>query len=293
MPGSSILEPEFLRKLHGLSLVAKKVFAGQLKGDKRSLRRGASVEFTDYREYAPGDDLRYVDWNLYARLEKMFLKLFVEEEDLNVYFILDASRSMAFGEPHKIEYARRVAAALGYIGLAHHDRVSVSAIGNGPVRQMPSVRGTAQAMRYFDVLAQFQAEGPGRLAESLKEFAQRASRTGVAVILSDLLDPDYEAGLKALAYRKFQAVVVHILDESETHPPYVGDLKLVDSETGETREVTMSQGFLNHYRKTLDSFLARAQGSCMRYGMDYLRTTTSVPFEELILKYFRKIELLR
>src|SRR5436309_6958225 len=138
---STLLDPPFLGKLEQLSLVSKKLFAGQLKGEKRSTRRGISVEFADYRDYSAGDDLRYVDWNTYARLEKLFLKLFVEEEDLHVYLLVDASRSMAYGAPPKFDYARKIAAALGYIGLSNFDRVGATVFTDRMLHHLPPVRG--------------------------------------------------------------------------------------------------------------------------------------------------------
>src|SRR5439155_23156407 len=146
---STLLEPQFLGKLEQLSLVSKKLFAGQLKGEKRSTRRGTSVEFADYRDYSAGDDLRYIDWNAYARLEKLFLKLFVEEEDLHVYLLVDRSKSMAFGSPPKLEYAKRVAAALGYIGLTNYDRVGASLFSDRLHLTMPHTRGRAQVFPPF------------------------------------------------------------------------------------------------------------------------------------------------
>src|SRR3954471_10875048 len=151
-PASSLLEPEFLRKLEALSIVSKKVFSGQLKGERRSSRRGTSVEFADFRNYTLGDDLRYVDWNTFARLEKLFLKLFVEEEDLHVYMLVDASRSMAYGSPAKFDYARRIAAALGYIGLSNFDRVGATVFTDRMLHHLPPVRGKQQVFSYFDFL---------------------------------------------------------------------------------------------------------------------------------------------
>jgi len=200
---------------------------------------------------------------------------------------------MAFGEPSKIDYARRVAAALGYIGLTHFDRIGVSAFGEDLRQQMPVARGKAQVFRFFEFLEQLQIGGPTHLTRSLREFALRTTRTGVVVVISDLFDPDYETGLKTLAYRKFQVAVIHILDEAELHPPYVGDLKLVDSETGEIREVTISQSLLHQYRRTVETFCNQAQASCIRYGIDYLHTTTALPFEDLILRYLRRADLVR
>lgn len=290
---TSLLEPEFLRKLEQLSLVSKKVFTGQLKGERRSAKRGTSVEFADFRNYTLGDDLRYIDWNTFARLEKLFLKLFVEEEDLHVYMLLDGSQSMAYGSPSKFEYGRRVAAALGYIGLTNFDRVGATVFAARMREHLPPVRGRQQVFPYFDFLERTAPAGQTSLAASLKEYALRTRRPGVAVLISDFFDPEWEAGLKALLHRRFQVTVIHVLDRSEVRPDYLGDLKLVDCETGEEREITVSAGLLSEYRRTMEQFCGGIEDTCHRYGADYLRAVTDQPFEDLILKWLRTAGLVR
>ncbi len=290
---TSLLEPEFLRKLEQLSIVSKKVFSGQLKGERRSTRRGTSVEFADYRNYTLGDDPRYLDWNTYARLEKLFLKLFVEEEDLHVYVLIDGSRSMAYGSPTKFDYARRVAASLGYIGLANYDRVGCTIFDERMRHHFPPIRGKQQIFQYFNFLENAVPDGQTSLAGSLKEYALRTRRPGVAILLSDFFDPEWETGLKALLHRKFQVAVVHVLDRSEVRPEVLGDLKLVDCETGEEREITVSPSLLKDYQKAVDQFCGGIQDTCRRYGADYLQAITDEPFEDLILKWLRRAGLVR
>jgi uncharacterized protein (DUF58 family) len=290
---STLLEPQFLNKLQQLSLVSKRVFSGQIKGEKRSTRRGTSVEFADYRDYSAGDDLRYIDWNTYARLEKLFLKLFIEEEDLHVYLLVDRSKSMAFGNPAKLEYAKRVAAALGYIGLTNYDRVGASLFSDRLQLTMPPTRGRGQVFQLFDFLEKAQADGITSFDRSLREYALRTRRPGVAIVISDFFDANYQAGLKSLLYRKFQVTLIHVFDDSELHPDYLGDLKLIDAETGEVREISISPSLLRDYQRAVDTFCGELQGFCRRYGVDYIRTTTSTPFEDLILKYLRRSGLVR
>jgi uncharacterized protein (DUF58 family) len=292
-PASHLLAPEFLRKLERLSLVAKRSFRGQLKGEKRSPRRGSSVEFADYRDYTPGDDLRRVDWNTYARLERLFLKLFMEEEDLHVYLLVDSSRSMGFGEPSKLAYACRVAAALGYVGLTGEDRVGAALFAERPRAYFRPARGRGQVMPLFRFLEGAQPEGETVFGASLREIALRTRRPGIAVVISDGFGSDLEEGLKALLYRKFQVTLLHVLAPEEIDPPLVGDLKLIDAETGETREITVSVGLLRDYRRAVENFCARAQGFCHRYGADYLRAATETPFEDLILTALRRSGLVK
>jgi uncharacterized protein (DUF58 family) len=290
---TSLLEPEFLRKLEQLSIVSKRVFTGQLKGERRSARRGTSVEFADYKNYTHGDDLRYMDWNTFARLEKLFLKLFVEEEDLHVYMLVDGSQSMLYGSPAKFDYARRVAAALGYIGLTNFDRVGATIFAERMKDHMPAVRGKQQVFPYFNFLERATAGGQTSLAASLKEYALRTRRAGVAVLISDFFDPEWETGLKALLHRRFQVTVVHVLDRTEVRPEYLGDLKLVDCETGEEREITVSQSLLREYQKAVDGFCGGIRETCRRYGADYFQAVTDQPFEDLILKWLRASGLVR
>jgi uncharacterized protein (DUF58 family) len=290
---TSLLEPEFLRKLEQLSIVSKKVFTGQLKGERRSARRGTSVEFADFRNYTLGDDLRYIDWNTFARLEKLFLKLFVEEEDLHVYLLVDGSQSMAYGSPVKFDYAKQIAAALGYIGLTNYDRVGATIFAEKMRDHLPPVRGRGQIFQYFDFLENARIGGRTSLAASLKEYALRTRRPGVAILISDFFDPEWETGLKALLHRRFQITAIHVLDRTEVRPDLVGDLKLMDCETGEEREITISQGLLRDYHRTVDQFCGGIQETCRRYGADYLQTITDQPFEELILKWLRSAGLLK
>lgn len=291
----TLLDPQFLKKLERLSLVSRRVFAGQSQGEKRSFKRGASVEFADYRDYTPGDDLRYVDWKAYGRLDKLFLKLFVEEEDLSLHLLLDTSRSMEFGLPlTKVDYARRVAAALGYVALAEYDRVSVGAFSNGLVANLPPTRGKPGIMPFFRFLQdQTPTGGPTRFGDALTRYAALAKGNGIAVVLSDFFDESYERGIKALLARRFQIILIHVLDQEEINPTLTGDLRLLDSETGEAREVSISPYLLGQYQAQLQGFCDSLQNFAGRYGLDYVRTDTGLPFEDVILKFLRSQGVLR
>lgn len=283
-----LFSSDFLRRLELVSIAAKKAFVGTMKGEKRSTRRGSSVEFADFRSYTPGDDFRRVDWNVYGRLEKLFLKLFMEEEDLDVSLLLDASTSMNYGEPKKFDYARRLAAALGYIALSNLDRVSVTSFSDTLRAQFPSTRGRGYLFRFFEFFEQLETGGATDFTASLRAFAQRAPRAGVAVVISDFLAPGgYETGLKALMARGFEVHIIQLFDRLELRPELVGDLKLVDAETGAAKEVTISDSVLRAYRRNLEGFTAGLRNCCMKYGFAYTMTTTDAPFEELVLKSLR------
>src|SRR5215203_3516905 len=148
--GSLLLDPAFMARLDQLDVVSRKILAGKMKGERRSKRRGQSVEFADYRNYSVGDDLRFIDWNIYARLDKLFLKLFLEEEDLSLYVLVDVSKSCDFGEPQKSRYMKRVAAALGYIGLVNYNRVNIVALAEGVVAETGGLRGRRKVAQMID-----------------------------------------------------------------------------------------------------------------------------------------------
>ena len=290
-----LLAPDFLRRLEALELVSKKILAGRMKGDRLSKRKGRGSEFADFRPYTVGDDLRFLDWNLYGRMDKLFLRLFQEEEDLHVHLLLDTSRSMDYGTPSKLRYAKQVAAALGFVGLVNLDRVAVETVGGTPTGRSPVFRGRPslwRLVRFLDGLAP--ADGPADLNAGLRAFSHRATGRGVAVVLSDFLDKGgYEDGLRYLAARNLDVYAIQVLAAEEIDPPYAGDLKLLDVEDGDEAEVTVSAPLLGRYRDTLAAFRAGLNTFCARRGMSYLFTSNQVPFERLVLGYLRARGLLR
>ena len=269
------------------------VSAARSKG-RSGLRSGAApIEFADYRDYTPGDDLRRVDWNTYARLERLFIKLFIEEEDLHVYLLVDCSRSMGFGEPSKFAYACRVAAALGYVGLTGEDRVGAALFAERPRAYFRPARGRGQVSPALPLPGERPPGGETAFGASLRGYALRTRRPGIAIVVSDGFGSDLEEGLKSLLYRKFQVTFLHVLAPEEIDPPLVGDLKLIDAETGEAREITVSVGLLRDYRRAVASFRGGLQSFCHRYGADYLCAATDTPFEDLILTALRRSGLVR
>src|SRR5579871_958662 len=227
-----LLTPELLRRLEQFQLLAARRAKSSARGERRSKARGQSVEFADHRNYVPGDDFRYLDWNLYGRLERLFLKLYEEERELPVRIFLDSSESMAFGEPRKFDFARQVAAAVGYVALCGFDRVTVVPFPDNPqevaVRgALRAVRGRKSALNFFQNLTQITAKGSANFNEALRRGALEARQAGVALVLSDFLDPaGYEPGLTALVARGFQVNAVQILSPEELTPATYGDLRL-------------------------------------------------------------------
>jgi len=276
--------PEFLAQLERLTLASRRVFRGRVKGERRSPRKGQSVEFADYRAYGVGDDLRYVDWNAYARLDRLHVKLFVDEEDLCLHLLVDASASMDFGHPTKLAYAARLAAALGFVGLVGLERVGVGLMRERTAEGWAPVRGRNQFPALLDFLTGVTPTGATRLNDALASYAMRARESGVAVIISDLLDPQgYEAGLRALLERRFDIHLIHLLDPEEMNPDFSGDFRLADAETGEIRELSVDRDALRDYRDKLHGFLERAENFCRSQEIGYHRVITDTPVEEFVL----------
>lgn len=289
-----LLDPEFMHKLEQLELVSKKIFVGRMKGERKSKRRGSSVEFADHRNYSVGDDLRHIDWNVYGRLDRLFLKLFLEEEDLHVYTLLDTSLSMDFGDPTKLHYGKQVAAALAFIGLVNHDRVILDSYSTALTMGVPSVRGRSQMWRVVQYLDQLQASGSSNLTKSARDFAIKHTGKGVVVVISDFLDKHgYEEALRYLIARNLDIYVVQVLSREEVEPELVGDLRLVDCEDDDIAEITISAPLLDRYKANLNAFVGGLKEWCTRRGITYIFTTNHQPFDRLILNYLRERGLVR
>jgi uncharacterized protein (DUF58 family) len=289
-----LLDPPFLHRLEQLALVSRKIFLGRMKGERLSKRKGQSVEFADFRSYVVGDDLRFLDWNLFGRLDRLFIRLFQEEEDLHFYLLLDNSRSMGFGSPTKLHYARQVAAALGFVGLVNLDRVVVEAFSDSGTQSLPALRGRRSLWRLLDFLQKLEPAGPGDLRRALRAFTIRSSGRGVVVVLSDFMDKSgYEEALRYLVARPMDVYVIQVLCREEIDPEVAGDLKLVDAEDGDVAEVTVTGPLLKRYKQNLAAYRAALNEFCSRRGISYLSTSNEVPFERLVLTYLRQRGLLR
>jgi uncharacterized protein (DUF58 family) len=348
---SMLFDFSLLRRLERLSLVARHVRAGQTAGERRSTKRGTSVEFADYRDYTRGDDLRRVDWNIYARLERPFIKLFEEEEDLAVHLLLDGSGSMDWGEGsvgvwgkrgvgergiggqgeeetrgggdretrrlgdkgtggqgdkgtggqgdtvNKWVYARRLAAALGYVALVGGDRLIVVNL-RSPISNLQSqfgpVRGRGHALRLFEWLERLEAGGTTDLNAGLRAYAVAGGRAGLAVLISDLFSPaGYVEGLTALAARGHEVAVIHVLAPDEVEPPLAGDLRLLDVETGGPQEVTVDGGVRALYRRRLAAWRDEVGAACRARDARYVPVETDTPFDRVVLYDLRRVGLVK
>jgi len=288
-----LLDPAFMARLDQLDLMSRKLLAGKMKGERRGKRRGQSVEFADYRNYVIGDDLRFIDWNIYARLERLFLKLFLEEEDLALYVLVDVSKSCDYGQPNKAHYLKQVAAALGYIGLVNYNRVTLAAIAEGIVAQTGNLRGRQRVPQMIDFLTNLQPAGASHFAEACKRFALAHRQKGVCVILSDFFDKGgYENGLRYLSGGKYDLFAIQILSPQEIDPDLLGDLKLKDLEDGDLAEVSITQPLIKQYKANLNAYCLGLKEYLTRRGATYLFTSTAIPFDTLILNYLRERGLL-
>lgn len=291
-----LLDGSLIAQVDRLDLASRKVFAGRLRGERRSKRRGQSVEFADHRPYGVGDDVRHIDWNIYGRLDRLFVKLFLEEEDLALHLVLDCSESMDTGEPGKFLFVQRAAMALGYIGLVNLNRVAATAMGPREGSIVSSLRDLRGRRRVHELAAWICGLEP-RGAFSFRQAAQRIALSrrgrGVMVLLSDgFFKEGYEDGLNRLAGRGYDLFVVQVLSPQEVDPPLTGDLRLKDVEDGEQAEVTISAPLLRRYKANLSAYIGELSRFCARRAISFVSVRSDLPVETLLLDAMRKRGLL-
>jgi uncharacterized protein (DUF58 family) len=288
-----LLDPQVMARLDQLDVMSRKILAGKLKGERRSKRRGQSVEFADYRNYTIGDDLRFIDWNAYARLDRLFLKLFLEEEDLAMYILVDCSASTDYGKPQKFRYMQKVAAALGYIGLVNYNRVAICGVSNGMVADTGAMRGRRKVAQMIDFLEKMKPQGASHMADACRRFALQHRQKGVCVVLSDFFVKEgFESGLRYVAGGKYDLFAIQCLAPQELEPDMQGDLKLRDVEDDDIAEVSITQPLIKQYKANLNAYCLSLKDYVTRRGGTYLFTSTEVPFDTLVLNYLRERGLL-
>lgn len=295
-----LFDPSFLKKLEMLTLVARQLFRGDTRGERRSSVHGASVEFADFRPYVQGDDFRRIDWNAYAKFENLMLRLFVEEQELAVHILLDCSGSMNYGAPNKFDYARRLAAAVAYMALANTDKVTFTPLAVNLEAETwlgqssGTVRGKPGILRLMSMLQSLKPAGVTDLNASLTRFALRTQRAGLVVVISDLLsDSGYEEGVKRLRYGKHDVVLAQTLAPQEITPELTGDVRLVDMETSSAVDISANRAVLQAYARRLNAFLTEIQSFAHKHGCSWLLANTGSSFEDLVLKQFRALGLAR
>ncbi len=293
-PAPQLFDSAFLAKLEQLYLVSKKLFRGDHRAERKSRQLGSSLEFADYRNYTAGDDLRSIDWNIYGRLDRLFIKLFEQEQDLHIYFLIDASASMRWASPDprlstKLDAALRICASLAYIGLANLDRVNIHWFASALHGDLGLSRGKSQFHKVLEFLRRApELPGETSLLASIRGFVHRTKRRGLVFLLSDLFDPaGHEEALAFLRHSQFEVHVIQILDPAEIRPTASGDLRLIESETGAAFEVTATDALLRRYHAEIDAFLDGIAAFCLRRGINYARASSAVNFEELVLRVLR------
>ncbi len=284
-------DSDFLKKLEYLHVVSKKAFAGQARAERLTPKRGRGLEFADYRQYSAGDDFRHIDWKAYRRLGRLLLRLFDEEQDLPIYLLIDASQSMAPAGhgPEKFEQSLRLAAALCYIGLAHLDRVTIMPFDTTVREERLAGQGKGRIFRVFEMLEQIKTGGSTNMSDAFKSFAARGRRAGLAVVISDFLDPQgYETALKMLQARGHDVYAVQVASEKDRDPGALGDVRFVDAESGDTRDIEVTPALARAYTAAWEKHTEDLQSYCGRYNIGYVRADVERPVEEIILKTFRQ-----
>jgi uncharacterized protein (DUF58 family) len=291
---TELLDSKFMARLDALDIVSRKILQGKLQGERRSKRRGQGVEFADHRPYVVGDDLRFVDWNIFGRLDQFFLKLFLQDEDLTVHVLLDVSASSAAGDPPKERAIKRLAAALAYVGLVNNNRVTISAFADGLVGQLANMRGRNYLRPMAEFLLAGEADGPSHFEKACRQVTGGRIGTGVVVVLSDFLFKEgFESGLRRLISRRYDLYAIQMLSPQELSPEITGDLKLIDVEDADEAEVTISAALIEYYKRNLAAYCNELRAFCRRRGATHVLTDSSQPIEPLMLNYLRRRGLLR
>ena len=285
-----LFPPDFLTRLEYLSIISKRVFRGQLLAQRRTMQMGSGIEFSDHREYTTGDDLRYLDWNIYARHGDLLLKRFQEEQDLHVYLMLDCSRSMQFGNPPKFDLARHLIAALAYIALADLDRVAILAYADGIVAELPVTRGKARILPIMKFLEDLPTSGSDtNFSRAAQGLLHRGARTGLAVVISDLFDEHgFQRGLDQLRHRRFDAHVIQLHDPKEANPSLLGDAELIDTETESVRKVTVTERNLQTYRRLFAEHQTAVREYCRSYALGCTQSPSTIRFDDLVMRMMRE-----
>lgn len=291
---TDLLDPKFMSRLDSLDVLSRKILQGKLQGERRSKRRGQSVEFADHRPYVVGDDLRFVDWNIYGRLERLFLKLFLEEQDLTVHIVVDGSASMSLGEPSKELFIKKLAAALGYVSLVNNNRVTMSFFADGIKGQLANMRGRNYLHQMAEFLLITESDGSSDFDSAARQLAAGRIGTGVMIVLSDFLfKQGYDSGLRRLIGRQYDLYVIQTLSAQELSPDFAGDLKLIDIEDADAAEITVSAALSKYYKRNLTAYCNELKDFCTRRGIVYVLANSADSVESLVLNYLRRIRLLR
>jgi uncharacterized protein (DUF58 family) len=290
---TDLLDPRLLARLEQLDILSRKILQGKMKGERQSKRRGQGVEFADHRPYVLGDDVRFLDWNIFGRLDQLFLKLFLEEQDLSLHILIDVSASTAVGEPPRHMQLKRLAAALAYVGLVNNNRVSLYTFADGLTGRVANLRGRQYLGQLAEFLLSAQPQGPTHFEKACRQLAAGRMGSGVTVVLSDFFFKEgLESGLKRLVSDRYDLCVLQVLSPEERQPTLTGDLKLVDVEDGDVSEVTITAALLKQYQRNLAAWCGSLRDFCVRRGATYVLADSTQPVDKLVLEHLRQRRLL-
>ena len=292
-----LFDEAFLKRLELLQVIARRLFSGKQRSERKTRKTGSGLEFADHREYSPGDDIRYLDWQVWVRLHHALIRLFEEDEDLPIRIVVDVSDSMQTRGGIKLRYAMQVAAALAYVGLANLDRVGIVCASGKHHVSLPAVRGKGRIFRVFEFLRSSSRGGKTDIRATCSRVAAQSAQPGLTVVISDFYDLEgaFE-GLNMLRFRKHEPVAIQVIDPTEGDPTKTGmrgDLRLRDCERDVARDVTLSPSILKAYAEAHERFCAQLQSNCRSRGIFYVRADTDVPFDDLVLRIFRAGGILR
>ncbi|MCU0917371.1 MAG: DUF58 domain-containing protein [Planctomycetes bacterium] len=291
---TDLLDPQFMARLDALDVLSRKILLGKMQGERRSKRRGQSVEFADHRAYVAGDDLRFVDWNIYGRLDQLFLKLFLEEQDLTVHVLADMSASMGIGQPSKDLFVKRLTAALGYISLVNNNRLTVTLFADGVRTRLANVRGRSYLPQMAEMLLTTECDGLSDFEKTCQDVTAARIGSGVTIVISDFLfKQGYESALRRLLGGRYDLYVIQVLSPQEIAPELAGDLKLLDTEDADMAEITVSTALLKYYQRNLAAYCNELSEFCTQRGAVYVRANSADSIESLVLNYLRRVQLLR
>ncbi len=288
MPTSALFDEDFLKRLESLKLISRHLQPAGMKGEHRVRQRGSGMEFADFRPYVPGDDVRALDWGAWLRLDKLILRLFDEEGDLSIYLFLDTSQSMVAGDPAKFDAARRLAAAMGYIGLYNMDRVSLVCYADGVVDALPELRGQRQVWRLFHQLEKQEAKGPTNLGKAVKHFFATSRRRGLVILISDFFDLDAIQTLRDLARLRQDLVAISITSPHDNRHDLPHEALLIDSEEGTGHRVRVTPDLRRRYERELADHRDELDKLCRHYGWAWLEAPCELPIDKLVTQIFRR-----
>lgn len=290
----NVFNEDFFRKLNNINMYINFKLTNGTQGGRKSKAKGVSVEFSDYREYAPGDDFRRIDWNAYGRFDKFFIKVFMEEREGIFNFFIDTSKSMDYGINNKKDTALKITAALSYIALNNLDRVNVCTMNDGDLENIKGATGNKGFQRILKELACLEFNGTTNLSSSIKK--RKINGRGVSVVISDFLNNDgletLDEGLKYLAYKKQEVILVQVLSEEEINPELNNEVTLIDSETDENVKLSVTPSLINDYKRALKSHNKKLEALAKKYGGKFISVSSSKHIEEIILNEFTKKKVL-